>query len=95
MNRMRKTYQILLTSNYDTSLLLFCDGAYSPTDVANDAVHALVTIVTEEAVRAVAEVIVRRRTPIADVVTIKFERCPVTVARSRKEDTAAVWSYNI
>ena len=75
---------------------LFCDGAYSPTVVAIVVVHALVTIVEKEAVRdGVVLVVVRSRTPIVYIVTIIFERCPVTAARSRKEDTTAVWSYNL
>ena len=72
---------------------LFCDGAYSPTVVAIVVAHALATIVKVEDVRVVAVVVVvRRRTPIVAVVTIIDERCPVTGARSRKEDMVAVRS---
>ena len=75
---------------------LFCDGAYSPTVAAKVAVHVLATIVEVEVVRAVVvEAVVRRRTPIVAIVTNIAERCPVTEARSRKEDTTAVWSYNL
>ena len=98
MNRMRETNQILLTSNYDSSLLLFCDGAYSQAIATMAApIHDLVTIVEVEAVRVVVVVVVvvRRRTPIVAIVTIIEERRPDTVARSRKKDAVAVWTSNI
>ena len=93
---MRETYQILLTSNYDTSLLLFCDGAYSLTVEAIADVHVRATNAEIDVTRVgVVVVVVRRRTPIAAVVTIIVEQCTVTVARSRKENIAAVGSYNL
>ena len=66
---------------------LFCDGAYSMTVAATDAVHVLETNAEAEDVR---EVVVRRRTPIVAAVTVVVERRPVTVARSRKEDAVAI-----
>ena len=54
---------------------LFCDGAYSLTEVAIDAVHVLVTIVEVEVVRAVVVVVdVCGRTPIVAEVTVVAER---------------------
>ena len=72
---MRETYQILLTSNCDASLLFFCDRAYSLTIAAIEVVHVLVTIVEAEVVRVVVAVaVVRRRTPTVAVVAVVEER---------------------
>ena len=73
---MRETYQILLTSNCDASLLLFCDRAYSKAKVAvAEPIHALSTIEEDEVVRIVVEVVVaRRRTLIAAIAALIEER---------------------
>ena len=76
---------------------LFCDGTYSLTTVAIEVAQVHATMSEVEAVRAVVEVVAvaRRRTPIVAVVTSIVERGTVTVTRSRKEDTTAVWSYKL
>ena len=63
---MRETCQILLTSNYDASLLLFCDGAYSQAIATIGVIIVHITIIAEvENVRVEGVVgIVRSRTPI-------------------------------
>ena len=73
---MRETYQILLTSNCDASLLLFCERAYSQASATIVApIHVLVTIAEVEVVRAVVvAVVVRSRTPIVAVATVEVER---------------------
>ena len=77
---------------------LFCDGAYwHAIGAIAVPTHVLVTIVEDEVVRevAVVAVVVRSRTPIAAIATSIAERRPVAETRSRKEDTTAVWSYNL
>ena len=75
---------------------LFCDGAYSLTVVAKVAAHVLATIAKEEeVVRAVGAVVVGRRTPIVATPSGEVEQRPVTVTRSRKEDTVTVWSCTL
>ena len=72
---------------------LFCDGAYSMTVAAIEAAVHELAIAEAEAVRAAA--VARSRTPKGAIVTSTVERRPVTATRSRKENTAAVRSYNL
>ena len=75
---------------------LFCDGAYSTTDAANVVAHAIENIAKDEVVRAaVVVVVIRSRNPIVAIATSIAERRPVAGTCSRKEDTTAVWSYNL
>ena len=69
---MRETYQILLTSNCDASLLLFCDRAYRQATAAVVApIHVPEPMVEVEAARAVVVAdAVRSRTPIVAVFTV-------------------------
>ena len=53
-------------------------------------VHEHATIAEAEVVRAAVVAVVRRRTPPVAKFTSMVERCPVTVARSRKENAVAI-----
>ena len=92
---MRETCQILLTSNYDASLLSFCDRTNRETVVANVAVHALATTTEGQVPREIAIALVRSTDPIAAAAPGIAERRPAAITSSREEDTDAVRSCNI